>query len=74
MIGALIFGVLAVAGGLAALGLRVVNQYERGVVFRFGRALPGVRGPGLAMIMPIADRLKKVNVQVITRRASPGTT
>jgi regulator of protease activity HflC (stomatin/prohibitin superfamily) len=66
MIGALIFGILAVAAGLAATGLRVVNQFERGVVFRFGRALPGVREPGLAMIVPIVDRLKKVNVQVIT--------
>lgn len=50
----------------AALSLRVVKQYERGVVMRFGRVQPQVRGPGLAMLMPIADRLQKVNMQIIT--------
>jgi len=65
---------LDVLGGLVGLGLawsifggiRVINQVERGVVFRFGRALPGVREPGLALVVPFADRVKKVNVQVIT--------
>jgi hypothetical protein len=44
----------------------VVKQYERGLVFRFGRILDQVRGPGLAMIVPIADRLHKVNIQIVT--------
>jgi hypothetical protein len=43
-----------------------VKQYERGLVFRFGRVLDQVRGPGLAMIVPIADRLHKVNMQIVT--------
>jgi len=43
-----------------------VRQYERGLVFRFGRVLDQVRGPGLAMIVPIADRLHKVNMQIVT--------
>ncbi|MBW0115089.1 SPFH domain-containing protein [Pseudonocardia abyssalis] len=53
---------------LVLLGLgsiRMVQQYERGVVFRFGRVLPGVREPGLRLIVPIADRMQKVSVQVI---------
>src|SRR4029453_18950076 len=50
----------------AAVSLRVVKQYERGIVFRFGRLLDQVRGPGLAMIVPIADRLHKVNMQIVT--------
>jgi regulator of protease activity HflC (stomatin/prohibitin superfamily) len=62
--------VLAVVGGVAlaaaAVSLRVVRQYERGLVFRFGRVLDQVRGPGLAMIVPIADRLHKVNMQIVT--------
>jgi regulator of protease activity HflC (stomatin/prohibitin superfamily) len=62
--------VLAVVGGVAlaaaAISLRVVRQYERGLVFRFGRVLDQVRGPGLAMIVPIADRLHKVNMQIVT--------
>jgi regulator of protease activity HflC (stomatin/prohibitin superfamily) len=53
------------ATGLAA-SLRVIKQYERGVVFRFGRALDTVKSPGLVRIMPIADRIRKVNLQVVT--------
>jgi regulator of protease activity HflC (stomatin/prohibitin superfamily) len=47
-------------------GVRVINQVERGVVFRFGRALRKPRQPGLAIIIPLVDRLKRVNVQIIT--------
>ena len=61
---------LAAAFGVGALllgtNVRVVKQFERGVVFRFGRLQTGVRGPGLALLMPIADRLEKVNMQIIT--------
>lgn len=46
--------------------IRVVKQYERGVVFRFGRVQDQVRGPGLTMLIPVADRLQKVNTQIIT--------
>ncbi|HEY1575203.1 MAG TPA: slipin family protein [Pseudonocardiaceae bacterium] len=47
-------------------GVRVVKQYERGLVFRFGRVHQDPRGPGLTAIIPIADRMKKVNMQIIT--------
>jgi regulator of protease activity HflC (stomatin/prohibitin superfamily) len=61
---------LAAIVGLGVLGLatslRVIKQYERGVVFRFGRVLAGVRNPGLTMLIPVADRLEKVNMQIIT--------
>jgi regulator of protease activity HflC (stomatin/prohibitin superfamily) len=62
--------VLAAAAGLSLLWLgrniRVVKQFERGVVFRFGRVQSGTRGPGLTVLIPIADRLQKVNMQIIT--------
>lgn len=60
--------VIVCGSGLVALtlGIRVVRQYERGVVFRFGRVRPDLRGPGLAVIVPFADRLQKVNMQIIT--------
>ena len=51
---------------LVAANVRVVKQYERGVVYRFGRVQPRVREPGLAFLIPIADRLDKVNMQIIT--------
>ena len=62
---------LAGAAGLGALWLalqniRVIKQFERGVVYRFGRVQSRVRPPGLTMLIPIADRLQKVNMQIIT--------
>ena len=51
---------------IAAYGVRIVNQYERGVVFRLGKVREGVKQPGLRLIIPIVDRMVKVNLQVIT--------
>jgi SPFH domain / Band 7 family len=45
-------------------GFRIIRQYEQGVVFRFGQALPGVRKPGLIWINPLTSRLTKVNMQI----------
>jgi regulator of protease activity HflC (stomatin/prohibitin superfamily) len=52
-------------------GFRIIAQYEQGIVFRWGRALPGVRQPGLIWINPFTDRLRKVNMQIIAA-AVPG--
>ncbi|KAA6219938.1 slipin family protein [Streptomyces filamentosus] len=63
---------LAVAGAGVAVAAyvgaaaRVVKQYERGVVFRFGRLRGEVRAPGFTMIVPVVDRLHKVNMQIVT--------
>ncbi|MGA8546077.1 MAG: SPFH domain-containing protein [Mycobacterium sp.] len=66
----IIFYAVAAVFGLGALWLgtcvRVVKQFERGVIFRFGRVQTAIRGPGLALLMPIADRLQRVNMQIIT--------
>jgi regulator of protease activity HflC (stomatin/prohibitin superfamily) len=51
---------------LALQNIRVVKQFERGVVYRFGRVQSRVREPGLTMLIPIVDRLQKVNMQIIT--------
>jgi regulator of protease activity HflC (stomatin/prohibitin superfamily) len=45
-------------------GFRIIRQYEQGIVFRFGQALPGVRKPGLIWINPFTSRLAKVNMQI----------
>jgi regulator of protease activity HflC (stomatin/prohibitin superfamily) len=45
-------------------GFRIIRQYEQGIVFRWGQALPGVRQPGLIWINPFTSRLTKVNMQV----------
>ncbi len=63
----LVILVVLVVGGLIAVGrsLRVVQQYEQGIVFRFGRVLAGPRGPGLTIIRPFGDRMQKVNMQIV---------
>jgi regulator of protease activity HflC (stomatin/prohibitin superfamily) len=49
----------------AMFGFKVIAQYEQGVVFRWGRMLPGIRQPGLTWVNPLTDRLRKVNMQII---------
>jgi regulator of protease activity HflC (stomatin/prohibitin superfamily) len=63
----LVILIVLVIGGAVAAGrsLRVVQQYEQGLIFRFGKVLPGTRGPGLTVIRPIGDRLQKVNMQIV---------
>src|SRR6266404_1124484 len=49
----------------AARSLKVVQQYEKGIIYRFGQVLPEIRGPGLALIRPVGDRMAKVNMQIV---------
>jgi regulator of protease activity HflC (stomatin/prohibitin superfamily) len=56
---------------LLASAIRIVQEYERGVIFRLGRVLPGARGPGLFFIIPIIDRMVKVNLQTVTMNVPP---
>ncbi len=51
---------------VAGLSLRVVQQYEEGVVFRLGKVQDPPRGPGLTVLIPVVDRMLKVNRQVMT--------
>ena len=60
----LVGGAVAVAA-LLALSIRVVRQYERGVLFRLGR-LHGVREPGLRLIIPVLDVMRKVSLRTVT--------
>jgi regulator of protease activity HflC (stomatin/prohibitin superfamily) len=46
--------------------IRIVQEYERGVIFRLGRVVAGAKGPGLFFIIPIIDRMVKVNLQIVT--------
>jgi regulator of protease activity HflC (stomatin/prohibitin superfamily) len=69
---------LAVVGVVAVLALilfmasiRVVQEYERGVIFRLGRVVPEAKGPGLFFIIPIIDRMVKANLQIVTLDVPP---
>src|SRR5713226_1605048 len=57
--------ILAVVLLFVLSGLRVVQQYERGVIFVLGR-LVGAKGPGLFWIMPFISRMEKVDLRIVT--------
>jgi regulator of protease activity HflC (stomatin/prohibitin superfamily) len=59
--------VVLVLGGIVTLArsVQIVQQYEEGIIFRFGKVLPGVRGPGLTLIRPVGDKMRKVNRQIV---------
>ncbi|MBM7503479.1 SPFH domain-containing protein [Agromyces aurantiacus] len=59
----IIVGVLAIV--LLIMSIKVVKQYERGVVLRFGR-LHGVREPGIRLIIPFVDVMTKVSLRIVT--------
>jgi len=62
---ALFISFVVVVLALLASSIRLVQQYEKGVVLRFGRLLPTIRQPGLRLIVPIADRMRKVSMQTV---------
>src|SRR5581483_10786503 len=51
--------------------IRVAREYERGVVFRLGRLLDPPRGPGLFILIPVVDRMVKVDLRTITLTIPP---
>ena len=63
--------VLVVVLIIAASSVRIVQEYERGVIFRLGRVIAGAKGPGLFFIIPIIDRMVKVNLQIVTLDVPP---
>ena len=68
-----LFGLLGAAGLLIAIlgaAIKIVREYERGVIFRLGRVI-GAKGPGLFVIIPIVDRMLKVNLQTVTMDIPP---
>ena len=56
---------LGATGVLAAMAVRVLREYERGIVFRLGR-VTNERGPGLIFLMPALDRMVKVSLSTVT--------
>ncbi len=64
--------ILAVFILLFILGsaIRILKEYERGVIFRLGRAI-GVKGPGLILLIPIVDKMVKVSLRVVTMDVPP---
>src|SRR5215813_6209938 len=55
----------------AIAAIKVAREYERGVVFRLGRLLPQPKGPGLFILIPVVDRMVKVDLRTITLNIPP---
>jgi regulator of protease activity HflC (stomatin/prohibitin superfamily) len=55
---------------LLSMAIKIVSEYERGVIFRLGRLI-GAKGPGLFLIIPFADRMVKVDLRVVTMDVPP---
>jgi len=53
-----------------ASAVRILNEYERGVIFRLGRLI-GSKGPGLILLIPIVDKLQKISLRLITLDVPP---
>src|SRR3954469_3382757 len=51
--------------------IKVAREYERGIVFRLGRLLPEPKGPGLFILIPLIDRMVKVDLRTVTLQLPP---
>ena len=51
--------------------IKVAREYERGIIFRLGRLLPQPKGPGLFLLIPIVDRMVKVDLRTVTLNVPP---
>ncbi|MDZ7744152.1 MAG: slipin family protein [Candidatus Saccharibacteria bacterium] len=65
-----LFWLIILAVAVLPAAIRITNEYERGVIFRLGR-FAGVKGPGLFFIIPIIDRMVKVDLRVVTMDVPP---
>jgi len=65
-----VFVVIVAAAVLAGASIRVLREYERGVVFRLGRVID-LKGPGVALLVPAADRMVRVSLRTVTLRIPP---
>jgi regulator of protease activity HflC (stomatin/prohibitin superfamily) len=70
MISASLLFLLAAFGIFSGFSIRVLNEYERGVVFRLGRII-GAKGPGLIFLVPFVDRMLRVDLRTITLDIPP---
>ena len=57
--------------GLVISAIKIVNEYERGVIFRLGRVQGGAKGPGLFILLPFVDKMIKVDLRIVTMDVPP---
>jgi regulator of protease activity HflC (stomatin/prohibitin superfamily) len=59
------FFVLVLVIIFLAMAIKILNEYERGVIFRLGRVLGRAKGPGLIILIPVIDRMVKVSLRTV---------
>jgi regulator of protease activity HflC (stomatin/prohibitin superfamily) len=70
MISTPILVVIVILGMILASAIRILKEYERGVIFRLGRLI-GEKGPGLILLIPIVDKMQKVSLRLVTLDVPP---
>ncbi len=69
---AIILVIIAIfVAGVLISAVKVVKEYERGVIFRLGRVRGGPKGPGLFILLPFVDRMIKVDLRIVTMDVPP---
>jgi len=63
---AVVIVLIIVALIIIANGVRIINQYERGVILRLGKVRTEVKQPGLRLLIPIVDQMRKISMQIVT--------
>jgi regulator of protease activity HflC (stomatin/prohibitin superfamily) len=69
--GIAILAVLVVVLLILFAAVKIAREYERGVIFRLGRLLPDPKGPGLFLLIPVVDRMVKVDLRTVTLNVPP---
>ncbi len=57
--------------GFLASSIKILNEYERAVIFRLGRALPTPKGPGLIILIPVLDKMVRIDLRTVTFDVPP---
>jgi regulator of protease activity HflC (stomatin/prohibitin superfamily) len=57
--------------GLVLSAIKIVKEYERGVIFRLGRVQGGAKGPGLFILLPFVDKMVKIDLRTVTMEVPP---
>jgi regulator of protease activity HflC (stomatin/prohibitin superfamily) len=69
--GVVLIVVVVMVLALVISAVKIVKEYERGVIFRLGRVQGGAKGPGLFILLPFIDRMVKVDLRIVTMDVPP---
>ena len=69
--GVVLIVVVVVVLALVISAVKIVKEYERGVIFRLGRVQGGAKGPGLFILLPFVDKMVKIDLRTVTMEVPP---